>query len=200
MRVSTAGSGDRMADADSSFGVFWDPNEPDLRVAGRLEWGDLGAPVLKLLDPPPRNWGGVDFSWGFFIDGTAAVLMLHGRLSGRAEATLLDCAMRGAQHGKTSTFELSVGHLLLGVWLDRADEPFFRRVELNMPALTPLLGLHPITGPTCPTHPSGSPGATPRVDHRSTPTPSWRSGPRSLRRGGTGGPGRRRQQPRCTTA
>lgn len=158
---------------ESSFGMWWDPTEPDNKVAGQLTWEPLKAPVLSLLDPPLRMWAGADLAAGVARSlGGETVPMIHGTLANRGEVTLLGCHWGGMKlQPKTATYRLRVSQALPGIWLDEPDEAFIRRVEVELPALAALLGEFPIRADKLAT------GRGRKVqlalDHR---THSWKSG------------------------
>lgn len=130
---------------ESSYGMWWDPADPDNKVAGHLTWEPLRTPILSLLDPPLRMWAGVDLAEGEAIGiGEHFVPMLHGILADQGGVTLLACHFGGMSTGKTLTHRLRVGHVLTGVWLNEPAEAFLRRVEVELPALEALLGAYPV--------------------------------------------------------
>ncbi len=137
--------------AESSYGLWWDPQSPDRKVAGRLSWDRLGAPELELLDPTTPMWAGEQLVDGVYNFGTQWVPMLHGRLADKGAVTLLGCGYGGAKFGVTEVQKLRVGRALIGVLLEEPEERFIRRAELHMPALAQLLGDYPVRPSKWPT-------------------------------------------------
>lgn len=157
---------------ETSYGTWWDPADPDNKVAGQLTWEHLKSPELSLLDPPMRMWAGRDLAAGEAMGiGDQFVPMLHGMLADRGGVTLLSCQFGGMKLGRTSTHRLRVGRVLTGVWLDEPDEAFARRVDAEFPALAGLLGEYPVRPVKWPRGGSGQ--LRVKVDDRRL---SWRAG------------------------
>lgn len=130
---------------ESAYGLWWDPRSPDVRVAGRITWEALRSPELTLLDAPPNMWAGPNAELGGPLSlSDIDIPILHGNLADKGAVTLLHCRFGGLKLNRTSTNTLRVGTSLVGLLLDSPSEPYFRRLEAQMPALEGLLGSYPI--------------------------------------------------------
>jgi hypothetical protein len=131
--------------SESSYGLWWAPAVPDRKVAGHLTYEPLRAPQLSLLDAPPQIWAGPDLQPDeSYQIGDMGIPILHGRLADQGEVTLLDCRWSGLSVGVTATHTMRVGRAVIGVLLDKPDQKFVRRIEIDLPALEILLGKYPI--------------------------------------------------------
>jgi hypothetical protein len=158
--------------AESGYGMWWDPTDPENTVAGLLSWESLRSPTLSLLDAPARMWAGTDLASGQGVDfGEQPVPMLHGKLADKGIVTLLDCRFFGMSLGRTSTHRLRIGKVLTGTLLHARDEAFVRRMEVELPALEALLGAYPVHPVRYPTTQSRQIRLT--LDHRQQ---SWKEG------------------------
>lgn len=121
----------------STFGTWWDPADPDEKIAGELTLRPLRTPWLSLLDAPQALWHRSPHASGTMVP------LLHGRLSGQGAVTLLHSVWGGMQLAQsTHTEKLLVDVALMGIWLDAPDEPCIRRLEVRWPALQALSGRH----------------------------------------------------------
>ncbi|MEQ1700653.1 MAG: hypothetical protein ABMA25_11100 [Ilumatobacteraceae bacterium] len=139
-----------MADTTSLFGHWWTPENPSRTFSGTLTQEPLKAPVLTLLDE------GVAF--------VSPPEVLHGSTD-KGFVTLIRCTFAGVSISQAVLTRYRVEAAVFGARLTSPDQAWIRRIELEVPALVPLLGVWPLkTKLRLPTH---AKRATLTLDHNS---------------------------------
>jgi hypothetical protein len=129
------------------FGTWWSPKTRGNEIPGQIEWEQPRSPVVSLLQQPqnlPISLTNRAGELRLPLSPDESVSMLHGNLAHHGGVTVLQGRSAGFELAANVTDKIRFNFAVLGIHLGKADEKFIRRVEIDMPSISPLLGLRPI--------------------------------------------------------
>lgn len=129
-------------------GSWWLPDHEETKVAGTLLIEDQRHPHLRILGMRPE--------FSMLTDHEPTVPLseieipaIHGEAVGVGAVSLLNCRDGGFHHRSAggNSREFRIGLATLGhVWLDNDVDPWFRRIEVTVPALHWFFGDRVVSG------------------------------------------------------